>query len=68
MYSKATYVKPYIRKFIRVLGINNVGTLNKPKMNVIYAILANNGIKPIDKNQYGVISHLFVLEKFFRCC
>lgn len=54
MYSKATYVKPYIRKFIRVLGINNVGTLNKPKMNVIYAILANNGIKPIDKNQYGV--------------
>ena len=54
MYSKATYVKPYIKKFIRILGINNVGTLNKPKMNVIYAILANNGIKPIDKNQYGV--------------
>ena len=54
MYSKATYVKPYIKKFIRTLGINNVGTLNKPKMNVIYAILANNGIKPIDKNQYGV--------------
>ena len=54
MYSKATYVKPYIRKFIRVLGINNVGTLNKPKMNVIYAILANNGIRPIDKNKYGV--------------
>lgn len=54
MYSKATYVKPYLKKFIRVLGIENVGTLNKPKMNVIYAILANNGIKPIDKNQYGV--------------
>ena len=54
MYSKATYVKPYIKKFIRVLGVNNVGTLNKPKMNVIYAILANNHIYPIDKNKYGV--------------
>lgn len=54
MYSKATYVKPYLKKFIRVLGIENVGTLNKPKMNVVYAILANNNIRPIDKNKYGV--------------
>ena len=54
MYSKATYVKPYLKKFIRVLGIENVGTLNKPKMNVVYAILANNNIKPIGKNKYGV--------------
>jgi hypothetical protein len=54
MYSKATYIKPYLKKFIRVLGIENVGTLNKPKMNVVYAILANNNIRPIDRNKYGV--------------
>ena len=52
-YNKATYVNPYIEKFIRTLGIENIGTLKKPKMNVIYAILANNEIKPIGKNKYG---------------
>lgn len=49
MYNKATYIKPYKTKIARALGIPTVDL----KSNMVYAILANAKIMPIDHDQYG---------------
>ena len=58
-YSNPIPAKKFFSKFYNILGPENVGIGNKPKMNVIYAVLANNGIKPVGKNKYGVPVFLY---------
>ena len=49
MYSKATYITPYKVKIARALGM----CAKDLKSNMVYAILANAKIKPVDHDKYG---------------
>lgn len=49
MYNKATYITPYKIKIARALGI----PAKDLKPNMVYAILANAKIKPLDHDKYG---------------
>lgn len=49
MYSKATYITPYKVKIARALGM----CAKNLKSNIVYAILANAKIKPVDHDKYG---------------
>lgn len=49
MYSKATYITPYKTKIAHALRI----PAKDLKSNMVYAILANAKIKPVDHDQYG---------------